>query len=256
MDGYTQDYGTLIKQATDRASSLASSSGALASQLPNVGDLIRTKATEAYNNNQDIIKPLDTATSSYLTASQAGREKFQDIFNPFSREKLVAQYIQSQALPMLSLSSILGNRMGRIQDIIGAGTNAFQSQVSAQQAEADAAQSYLNNLFKQYGIETDTLNTNRQFNADEAYRQEQLAMEKERLRRSGVGSSDNGFSSALINSLLMGGGQVAGQSAQQRPPLDSFDQPAAPAAPGRWNPLAQFGAVGDLLGGGLKGLFR
>lgn len=180
--GFSQDFPTLINDATKRASALAGTSGQLASELPNIGTLLKDRATQAYQSNQDIVKPLDEATAGYLVAPQVAREKYQDVFNPFSRERLVAQSIQNTSLPMLSLSSILGNRLGRIQDIIGAGTGAFQSQVAAEQAAAQAAQQVVDNLLKQYTLESDIL-----------YKNKSLAQ-----------STGSGFAEDLI-SLLTGG---------------------------------------------------
>lgn len=158
---YSQNFPTLLEEANQRASRLASTSGQLASELPNIGTLLKQRAYDAYSQNQDIVNRLDTATSSYLTSPQVAREKFQGIFNPFTREKLVSQSVANTALPMLSLSSILGNRMGRIEDIIGTGTNAFQAQVAAQQAQAQAAQQSVENLLKQYSYETEAIKANK-----------------------------------------------------------------------------------------------
>lgn len=154
---YSQDFPSVIANATERASTLAGGAGKLASELPNIGNLIKQRAYDAYNQNQDIIQPLDEATGKYLTTPQVAREKYSGIFDPFARERLIAQSVSNASLPMLSLSSILGNRIGRISDIIGGGTDAFKSQVLAEQAQAEQAQQLVETLLKQYQVESDNI---------------------------------------------------------------------------------------------------
>lgn len=125
--------------------SLSKEASSLAAQEPLIGDLLKKKVQEVYDYNKDITEPLNTATTGYLASPNVAREKFQDIFNPFTREKLVSQYTGQEAVPMLTLSQILGQRMGTMQDLIGAGTNAFKAQVAAKQGEANIAQKELEN---------------------------------------------------------------------------------------------------------------
>src|SRR4030042_4151644 len=101
-----------ISAARTTSQNAATTAGQAGSEQYRVEDVLRQKIIDAYKAQEDIVKPLDIATQSYLGAPQAGREKYQNIFNPFQRENLVSQYIGNQALPMLSLSSILGQRFG------------------------------------------------------------------------------------------------------------------------------------------------
>lgn len=139
-----------ITAAQQKATTLAGRAGELAAYQPTVGDVLKQKAIDAYGASQDIIKPLDIATQEYLTAPQVGREKYAGIFDPFARERLTAQYTGQQALPMLSLASILGQRFGRIEDIIGAGTRAFQAQTTGAISGAELARQSYQDLLAQY----------------------------------------------------------------------------------------------------------
>lgn len=139
-----------IIQARQEAQSAAGQYGQLAAQKPAISDVLKQKALDLYQNNQDIIQPLDTATQAYMSAPSVGREKYQDIFNPFTREKLVSQYVGNQALPMLSLSSILGQRMGRFEDLMGAGTNAYTAMTTGQQLEAQNKRQLYEDLLNEY----------------------------------------------------------------------------------------------------------
>lgn len=139
-----------VTQARQRAQSLLGAAGQMKANEPAVTDVLRQKVQDAYSQNQDIIKPLDEATQAYLQGPQVGREKYQGIFNPFTREKLVSQYRGNLALPMLSLSSILGNRMGRIEDTLGAGVRGYQASANNLLSQAQLAQQAYQDLFNEY----------------------------------------------------------------------------------------------------------
>lgn len=147
-----------ITAARESAQSLSGSAGQMASESFKVGDILKQKALDAYKNNQDIIKPLDEATTEYVQAPSEARARYVDpqsenyVFNPFQAENLVSQYVSQQAIPMLMLSSILGQRFGRIDDTIGAGTRAYQAAAAAEQARAQQAQNLYTNLLNEYQI--------------------------------------------------------------------------------------------------------
>lgn len=141
---------TNVVQARDKAQQASQQAGVSGSEQYRVEDVLRQKVIDAYQSSQDIVKPLDVATQDYLGAPQAGREQYQNVFNPFQRENLVSKYVANKALPMLSLSSILGQRFGRIEDTIGAGTRGFQAQTAADQAKAEQARSIYQDLLNEY----------------------------------------------------------------------------------------------------------
>jgi hypothetical protein len=142
-----------IGEAQKKAAGAAERAGNLAAGEYTIPDKLKAAALKAYKDNQDIIKPLDVATSQYLTSPQEARTKFQGIFNPFSREELVSKYVSNKSLPMLSLASILGQRMGRFEDVIGTGTRAYQAQTAAAQGAAELARQNLADLLDQYQLE-------------------------------------------------------------------------------------------------------
>jgi hypothetical protein len=141
-----------VVQAREAATQAQATAGQLGAMEPSISDVLRQKITEAYANNQDIVGPLDVATTEYLGAPMAAREKYQNIFNPFQRENLVQQYQGNKALPMLMYSNMMGNRLNTAEDIIGAGTRGFQSQVAAAQAKATQAQQNYTNLLNEYQL--------------------------------------------------------------------------------------------------------
>lgn len=158
-----------ITSAGEKARAYATKAGELAVGEVTVGDALRKKIAEVYQDSQDIVKPLDVATSQYTSAPAVAREKYQDIWNPFSREKLVSQYTGTQALPMLSLASILGQRFGRIEDVVGEGTRAYSAQALAAQQAAQQQRLGYTDLLGQYGTEQDL--AQQQFENEWAIRQ-------------------------------------------------------------------------------------
>ena len=142
-----------VEAARNKASQSAQTASSAASRGYTVEDELKTKLNEAYNYNQDIVKPLDDATSSYLTAPNVAREKYQDIFNPFAREKLVAQYTGQEAKPMLSLANILGTRRGSIADTVNAGTNSYQAYATNLNNQAQLDRQGYQDVYGEYGDE-------------------------------------------------------------------------------------------------------
>jgi len=150
-----------VQQARKVATESASKASAATSAGYSIPDELKNKLNEAYEYNADLVEPLDKATSSYLSSPNVAREKYQDIFNPFTREKLVSQYTQTEALPMLTLSNILGQRRGSIADSINAGTNAYNSYTSGLTNTANLNRNLYQDLLNEYDSET-TRNYNNQ----------------------------------------------------------------------------------------------
>lgn len=160
-----EDYLTPdITAARDAASAQSTRAGEFASASASVGDVLKEKALKAYQDNQDIIKPLDTATAGYLSAPATARAKYENIFNPFQREALVSQYTSNEAIPMLSYSGMYGNRMGRVSDIIGTGTNAFNAQSALETSRATTAQKQYENLLDEYKVAQEQKNWEAEYN--------------------------------------------------------------------------------------------
>lgn len=150
-----------VTNARARAQELTGAAGQYSAAEPTISDLLRQKVQQAYADNQDIVAPLDEATTNYISAPSEARSQYENIFNPFQREALVSRYTANQALPMLSLSNIYGNRMGRIDDTIGAGTRAFQAAAAAKAAEAQQANQLYNTLLNEYQIQQSLAQANK-----------------------------------------------------------------------------------------------
>jgi hypothetical protein len=121
-----------------------------------IGDILRQKTLDYLKANQYIVKPLDVAQSEYLSAPSTARQMYltpggqSQLRDPFAAEQLVSKYVAEKSLPMLSLSSILGQRFGRIEDFIGAGTRAYQAQSATALANAQAKRQTAQDLLNQW----------------------------------------------------------------------------------------------------------
>jgi hypothetical protein len=139
-----------LEQQRIKAGAATSTAGEMAAGTNNIESILKQKLTEAYKANADIVKPLDTATANYYSAPSVAREKYQDIFNPFTREKLVSQYTGAEAIPMLSYSNLYGQRQGSIADTINAGVGAYKAQADTATNQASLAQNQYDQMWKEY----------------------------------------------------------------------------------------------------------
>lgn len=137
---------TQAQQQSQQAQQTATNYQSAASLLP---AQLKQAIEEKLNFNSDIISQQAKAQANYFAAPATARSDYQDIFNPFDREKLVAQAVSNAYAPYASLTNILGQRQGNINDIVGAGVGAFNSQVTAQQGNAQLAQNNLQSLLGQ-----------------------------------------------------------------------------------------------------------
>jgi len=83
------------------------------------------------NNNADLISQQSATMQKYFNSGPEAREKYQDVWNPFEKAKLVQQERSMALRPYDTLSGILENRMGNVSDIISAGVQGWQGLVNA-----------------------------------------------------------------------------------------------------------------------------
>ena len=139
-----------LQGARDKVTQTSQVANDYAAGSNTIQDVLKQKVNEIYDYNKDIVEPLDKATASYMSSPATAREKYQDVFNPFSKEKLVSQSVSNAMIPMLSLANIFGTRQGTIADTINAGTNAYNAQGTMAANNANIAQTEYNNLLKEY----------------------------------------------------------------------------------------------------------
>lgn len=89
---------------------------------------------------------------------------------------MVSQYTANKSIPMLTLSNVLGQRMGSISDIIGAGTGAYQAKATDAANKAKQVQQLYQDIFGEY-----------KFGEEQKMDQMKLALEQQKLSQSGSG---------------------------------------------------------------------
>jgi hypothetical protein len=192
---------------TEAQNAEATSAGYVSGQFQ-VGDILKQKTLDYLNNNQDIIGKLDTAQAQYIGAPSAAREMYltqgspSQLRDPFAAEKLVSQYVAEKSIPMLALSSILGQRFGRIEDTIGAGTRAYQAQGAMALANAQAKRQTATDAFNAW------------------LQGEELRLKEAQINKPSAGSSKSALELAIEKKILdaiNGGGQPTEPEPQYSP---------------------------------------
>lgn len=127
-----QAAGTTAADALSSVSEYQSAAALLPAKL-------KQALLEKVNYNQDIIEQQSKAMANYFAAPSAAREEYAGIWDPFAREKLVAQAQANAYAPYATLTGVLGQRMGTLSDIISAGTGAFNAAVTSAQNKSTLA---------------------------------------------------------------------------------------------------------------------
>jgi hypothetical protein len=132
-----------VKTATEDLSNLQIGGGTLMTKLK---DALNTKL----NNNKDIINQQADTMQTYFNSGAQAREKYQDVFNPFEKAKLVQQERSMALRPYDVLSGVLENRMGDVNDIVQSGIQGWQGLMDAAGTRLDTAKTSLATSLQSY----------------------------------------------------------------------------------------------------------
>lgn len=223
-----QQYIAPYKEAAQTTGNIANQYQAAA---PELGSRLRDALLSKLNYNQDLIGAKNTAEQQYFNAPSEARVQYQDIINPMQREKLVQQYQSNRALPYNNLTDLLTQRTGNIQDIIQAGSGAFQGAVQAQQGNAQLSRQNLTDAMQQYQVLQQNEQIAQALAAQEEvkrqnevmaqYRQAQLAQEAQLAREQMANATTN---ARIAHSGSGGGGLTAAQVLQAQQDANKQEQ--------------------------------
>lgn len=189
------------------AAGAANTAGQYQAAAPLLQQKLKQAIQEKLDYNKDIIGPQDQAQANYFAAPAKAREQYQNIWNPFEREALVAGATSNAYAPYATLTDILNTRKGNISDLVNAGTGAFQSAATAQQNTAtQLRQAY-----------QDALSV-----AGSNFEGAKWGYEQTHAKPSSA-AAKSPFEDMMQNYLMqqiMGGGQTTNQSLQE-PPMTS-----------------------------------
>lgn len=156
-------YPAEVTQARQKANEAAARAGDFASRAVNIQDELMRSVNEALGYNKDLTEIRSTALSDYLASPQLAEAKYgvefdettgerneSFIFNPFTRDKLIAKYIQAEEIPFMTANTLLGFVQGQAGSLVEAQTRAFQAQALAEAAAAERAQQTYSNVLNEF----------------------------------------------------------------------------------------------------------
>lgn len=143
IDRYTAGPKADVSNAAKDLATLQEGQGSLPAKLK---EALNTKL----NNNKDIINQQADTMQTYFNSGAVAREKYQDVFNPFEKAKLVQQERSMALRPYDVLSGVLENRMGQVSDIVDSGIQGWQGLVNAASTKAELAKSNLSTALQSY----------------------------------------------------------------------------------------------------------
>jgi len=132
-----------VNTASNDLSELQIGEGSLPAKLK---DALNTKL----NNNADIINQQADTMQNYFNSGAEARAKYQDVWNPFEKAKLVQQERSMALRPYDVLSGVLENRMGQVSDIVDSGVQGWQGMVNAATTRLGTAKDMLSTALSSY----------------------------------------------------------------------------------------------------------
>jgi len=143
INNATSGEKTDVRTATDQLSTYQAGAGSLPDKLK---EALNTKL----NNNKDIIDQQSATMENYFNSGANARAKYQDVWNPFEKAKLVQQERSMALRPYDTLSGVLENRMGTVADVVNAGVSGWKGLVDSATTKLDSAKSMLSTALQSY----------------------------------------------------------------------------------------------------------
>lgn len=168
MDSVLPDY---ISKARSKAQNLGQQASQYAAGEYSIPDELKKVVQEALDYNKDVVSKRSSTFQDYLkapeegnvrfgvqnfsTGQQAGQANPNFIFNPFERNKAIADFTSSQAVPFQTYNTLLGLREGTVADTVDAGTRAYQAASQDALGRATGAQDEYKTLLDEFKTQKD-----------------------------------------------------------------------------------------------------
>lgn len=147
-----------LTSAKESSYAATESAGQMAANAYKMPDLLRQAVSERFKQSP-LHGQFQGAAQQFLTAVPEKRAELASmvqgggpILNPNQQQSILAGTRAANLVPLISLNDLLKSQMGGIDTLVGAGTNAYNSQVAAAQAAAELKrqqyQDILNELVK------------------------------------------------------------------------------------------------------------
>jgi hypothetical protein len=177
-----------------------------------ISDSITNNLKERYGYNKDLIDQSNKAWADYFAAPAKYREKYSNIANPFTREKLASQERANLLTNATGTEELKQNRVGRFGEIIQSTGNAYQAETERARGGFEMAQTALQNAITNYQR---AYQEEMQRRAEE-YQRQMLELQKQAASFSSGGGGYSGGGEAAS-----GGGEnysVGSEQVQAPPP--------------------------------------
>lgn len=210
LPGELESFATGAESAAGRA-------GEFVKQAATLPQRLRQAISDKFEDNKDLITERANALGEYFASGATGREKYQDVFNPFQREALVATGREQAGSKARALTDLLTQRGQRIEDIVGKTSEAFAGEVGAAEIAANAAQSRFANALAIANLKTglvSEIESQEQREWDKLFNVLQLSGGD--IEVDGESYHIPGYEEQLkIRESITGGGKTASQAAEE-----------------------------------------
>lgn len=178
-----------VSQARQTAERAETSASDFSAASMTVTDQLRKTINDALKQNKELYDIRSTSLANFLAspeiaeAKYAVKDKPDYIFNPFERNKAIAEYVKGEEIPFLTANAMLGQVVGGGERLIESGTRAFQAQTIATQAASTAARQAYTDVLNEFMMKENI----RSGRASEELSREQFAFQKAQAGRAGSG---------------------------------------------------------------------
>jgi len=155
------------QQASSKATQLENRAAMTSSAATVLPDMLRKAVSERFQGSP-LVKQREEALQNFLTAVPTARSEMAELVNkpaeeggailsPTQQQQIIAGRRAAATVPLASLNDLLRAEFGGIEDIVGAGTRAYQARAQLEQQQAESARqqsnTLLDNLFRQAGLD-------------------------------------------------------------------------------------------------------
>lgn len=173
-----QEARTAAQTATQTAASESAAGISLPDQLRSALNAKFSTANPIYADREAGLKDyLNATTQAPLNVTHTSAGGTSDVvYNPAQQANLIQQYRSPSIARLQTLNDLLGLATGGMENVIGATSRAHQGEVAGLNAKAQNANQNYRDLFGELSAR-----------AEEAYKAQQLQLEREKIAKSGSG---------------------------------------------------------------------
>jgi len=128
-----------LDELSSKAKEARETSGRIRSEAIKFPGQLEDAIKEHYDHNRKYIEEQATARADFKSSGAVGREKYQDIFNPFAKERLVSEYRSQAGIPLDVATGLLEQRNAMTSGLVGRSVPLAQAASSMADTYAQSA---------------------------------------------------------------------------------------------------------------------